>query len=109
MKTLKDRVCAVTGAGSGIGRATAKLLAQKGALLALSDVNEAGLAESVADCKALGAKVSSLRVDVANRDAVHQWAGAVKAEYGKVNVIINNAGVALGSTIEAMRYEDLEW
>lgn len=109
MKTLKDRVCAITGAGSGIGRATAKLLAKHGSLLALSDVNEPGLAETVAECKALGAQVSSLKVDVSDRAAVHRWAEAAQTEYGRVNVIINNAGVALGATIEDMKYEDLEW
>lgn len=109
MKTVKDRVCAITGAGSGIGRATAKLFATKGALLALSDVSEPGLGETVAQCRALGAQVTSLKVDVADRSAVHGWAQAVHKEFGRVNVVVNNAGVALASTVEAMRYEDLEW
>ena len=51
MKTLKDKVAAITGAGSGIGRATAILMASKGCHLALSDVNEAGLAETVEQCR----------------------------------------------------------
>lgn len=109
MKTLKDRVVALTGAGSGIGRACAKLLARHGALIALSDVNEQGLAETVAQCKALGGQVTALRVDLADRAAVHRWAEAVHKEFGRVNVIINNAGVALGSTIETMKYEDFDW
>jgi NADP-dependent 3-hydroxy acid dehydrogenase YdfG len=109
MKTVKDKVAAITGAGSGIGRAMARLLAQKGCHVAISDVNEAGLAETAELCRQTGVTVSTARVDVADRAAVHAWAEQVVRELGRVNVIINNAGVALGSTIEDMRYEDLEW
>jgi NAD(P)-dependent dehydrogenase (short-subunit alcohol dehydrogenase family) len=109
MKNLRDKVAAITGAGSGIGRATAVLLAQKGCHLALSDVNEPGLAETRAQCEALGVRVTSQRVDVADRAAVYGWADAVVSEHGRVNVILNNAGVALSATVESMRYEDFEW
>jgi len=53
--------------------------------------------------------VTSQRVDVADRDAVYAWADQVVADHGRVNLIFNNAGVALGATIEAMSYQDLEW
>ncbi|MFL5318403.1 MAG: SDR family NAD(P)-dependent oxidoreductase [Myxococcaceae bacterium] len=109
MKTLKDRVVAITGAGSGIGRATSVLLAKQGCHLALSDVNEKGLAETAEQCRAAGVKVQTTRVDVADRSAVEKWAAGVKAEFGMVHVIINNAGVALGATVEDMSYEDFEW
>jgi butyryl-CoA dehydrogenase len=109
MKTLDDKVVVITGAGSGIGRALALDLARRGALLALSDVDEAGLAETVAMCEGSGVKVSGVRVDVADRDAVSAWAEQVVAEHGTVNLVFNNAGVALGSTIEAMTYADFEW
>jgi len=109
MKTVQDKVAAITGAGSGIGRATARLLARKGCHVALSDVNEAGLAETAELCRQTGVKVSTARVDVADRAAVHAWSEQVVGELGRVNLIINNAGVALGSTIEDMRYEDFEW
>lgn len=109
MKNLRGAVCAITGAGSGIGRATAVLLATKGADVALSDVNERGLRETADACRAKGAKVSARRVDVAKRDEVYAWADEVVAHHGKANVIVNNAGVALGATVEDMRYEDLEW
>jgi NAD(P)-dependent dehydrogenase (short-subunit alcohol dehydrogenase family) len=109
MRTLVDKVAAITGAGSGIGRATAVALAQRGCHLALSDVDEPGLAGTIAVCEAERVSVVGTRVDVADRDAVHRWADAVAARFGRVNVVVNNAGVALGSTIEAMRYEDLEW
>lgn len=109
MKTLKDKVAAITGAGSGIGRATAILMARQGCHLALSDVDETGLAGTVQACKALGVTVTSSRVDVADRKAVHAWADDCAATHGRVNVIINNAGVGLGGTIEDLSYEDFEW
>jgi NAD(P)-dependent dehydrogenase (short-subunit alcohol dehydrogenase family) len=109
MKDFNDRVAAITGAGSGIGRALAKDLARRGAHLALSDVNEVGLAETVAQCEGFGVKITSQRLDVADRDAVYAWADAVVEEHGQVNLVINNAGVALGAPIESMTYEDFEW
>jgi NAD(P)-dependent dehydrogenase (short-subunit alcohol dehydrogenase family) len=109
MKTVQGKVAAITGAGSGIGRATAVLLARKGCHVAISDVNEKGLAETEELCRALGVKVLAARVDVADRELVHTWAEQVARELGAVHIIINNAGVALGSTIEDTSYEDFEW
>jgi butyryl-CoA dehydrogenase len=109
VKSFNGRVAAITGAGSGIGRALAQDLAGRGAHLALSDIDEVGLAETVGLCEGRGVKVTSQRVDVADRDAVYAWADQVVADHGKVNVIFNNAGVALSATIEAMSYEDFEW
>jgi short-subunit dehydrogenase len=109
VENLHGRVAAITGAGSGIGRALAVELARHGTHLALSDVDEVGLAETVATAEGHGVKVTSARVDVADRQAVEAWADAVAAEHGKVNIIVNNAGVALGATVEGMSYDDLEW
>ena len=109
MKDFRGRVAAVTGAGSGIGRALANALAQQGAHLALSDIDDAGLAETVAQCEGHGVEVTSQQVDVSDRGAVYEWADRVVADHGKVNLILNNAGVALGATVESMSYEDFEW
>ena len=68
-----------------------------------------GLAETVALCEGLGVKVTAQRVDVADRAAVYAWADQVMADHGQVNLVVNNAGVALGATVEAMSYEDFEW
>ena len=109
MKSFDGRVAAITGAGSGIGRALALELARRRAHLALSDIDEVGLAETVAQCEGYGVKVTSQRVDVADREAVHAWADQVVADHGRVNLVFNNAGVALGATIEGVSYDDLEW
>lgn len=109
MENLTGRVVAITGAGSGIGRSLAQQLADKGAHLALSDIDEAGLAETVKLATRDGVTITSQTLDVADRAAVEAWADAVVADHGQVNVIINNAGVALGATVEGMSYDDFEW
>lgn len=103
------RVAAITGAGSGIGRALAIDLAGRGADLALSDIDLDGLAETVALCEGLGVKITSNPLDVADRAAVEAWADQVVADHGRVNFIFNNAGVALGATVAGESYEDFEW
>ncbi len=110
MKTLDDKVVVITGAGSGIGRALALNLAARGSLLAISDVDEVGLAETVDLVKAAGAKeVRSDRLDVADRDAMIAYAAAVAEQFGRVNVIINNAGVALAGDLNDLEYRDIDW
>jgi NAD(P)-dependent dehydrogenase (short-subunit alcohol dehydrogenase family) len=109
MKSFNGKVAAITGAGSGMGRQLALELARQGCAVALSDVNEAGLAQTAEAARALGVKVTSTRVDVAKREAVFAWAEEVVRDHGKVNLIFNNAGVGLGATVEGMSYADFEW
>ncbi len=109
MKSFKNKVAAVTGAGSGIGQAIAIALAKQGCHLALSDISETGLAKTVELLTPYSVKVTTQKVDVAKRDEVATWAKAVVDEHGQVNLIFNNAGVAIGSTAEGVSYEDLEW
>lgn len=110
MKTLKDKVVVLTGAGSGIGRALAVDLAGRGALLALSDVNETGLAETVDLAKAAGAaQIKADLLDVADRAAFETYAAEVVAHFGRVNVVINNAGVALSGRVLDLEWDDIDW
>jgi len=107
MKDLKNKVAVVTGAGSGIGRALAKALAACGCRLALSDVNEEGLAETAAAIE--GSEVKTYRLDVGDRDAIYAHAAEVAKDFGQVNIIINNAGVALSASVREMTDVDFEW
>ncbi len=109
MQSFNYKVAAITGAGSGIGRALAYALARRGCDLALSDINAGGMAETAAQAKKFGIKVSERVVDVSDRLAMHDWAEAVLAEHGKVNMIFNNAGVAHCGTVADTQYADYEW
>lgn len=106
MYALKDKVAVITGAGSGIGRALAQLLDQKGCRLALSDVNAQGLAETAASLKG---RAHTQKLDVSRREDFYAYAETVKREFGTAHVVINNAGVAVSQTVEKLTYEDFEW
>lgn len=109
MKSFKDKVVVLTGAGSGIGQALAVALAKEGAQLAISDINEKNVADTASQCAGLGAKVRHYQFDVGSREAIYQHADAVIAEFGRVNVVINNAGVALSATVRETSDQDFEW
>jgi short-subunit dehydrogenase len=109
MKDLKDKVAAITGAGSGIGRALAVNLAKQGCHLALSDVDAVGLDETRILAESEGVKVHTAKLDVSDRKAVFDWADEVVEHFGYVSMIYNNAGVALSGTVEGLSIEDYEW
>ncbi|MEL6892781.1 MAG: SDR family NAD(P)-dependent oxidoreductase [Actinomycetota bacterium] len=109
MKHFAGKVVAVTGAASGIGRALAVGAVGRGAHVALADVDTDGLAETAALAEGRGSKVSTRRVDVADRDELVGWADEVAAEHGAVNVIINNAGVALAASAADQSPDDFDW
>lgn len=102
------KVAVVTGAGSGIGRALALNLAQRGAKLALSDVDVNGLAETVRQVEALGGEVESQFLDVTQRETVLDYAETVKTRFGKINQIYNNAGIAYHGDVEESSFKDIE-
>ena len=110
MKTLDDKVVVITGAGSGIGRSLALNAAARGSLLALSDIDDAGLAVTVDLAKNTGTRqVHTAPLDVADRTAVATYAAEVTDHFGRVNVVVNNAGVALAGDLTDLAYDDMEW
>lgn len=109
MKQLHHRVAAITGAGSGIGRALALQLAGEGCHLALADVDEAGLAETVRLLTGAPLTVTSHVVDVSDEKAVYAWADDVVAAHGSVNLVVNNAGVALSGSVGGLSLDDYRW
>lgn len=109
MKGFKGKVAALTGAGSGMGRSLAVELARRGCDLALSDINEAGLVETMKACVMYGVHVTTQQLDVADRAAVFAWAAQVAQTHGRINLIFNNAGVALAAPAETAKIEDFEW
>ncbi|MBX3299632.1 MAG: SDR family oxidoreductase [Acidobacteria bacterium] len=108
--TIKtNSVAVITGAGSGIGRALAVRIANEGiAGLALADLNADRLAET-AELITTGPKVTTHRIDVADREAMRRFADDVVSEHGRVTHVINNAGVALGGTVREVSLDEIEW
>ena len=107
MSAVAGKVAVVTGAGSGIGRALAIELARRGARVAISDVNEAGLAATAATIGP-GADLHQQVLDVADRDAFEAYASAVAGHFGVVHQLYNNAGIAFRRPVLETTYEDYE-
>lgn len=109
MKISPGMVAAITGAGSGIGRALALDLARRGCSLALSDIDSVRLEQTGQQARALNAPVTTTVLDVSDRAAVFSWAGNTESALGGINMIFNNAGVALTAFAEATQPADFEW
>ena len=104
-RSIEGKVAVVTGAASGMGRATAQLLADEGAAVAVLDRTSAG-AGAVADAiTANGGLATAIAVDLADATAISAAIGAVRAALGPIDILINNAGVSLGTSIAADDFE----
>ncbi|MDI3289696.1 SDR family NAD(P)-dependent oxidoreductase [Polyangium sp. 15x6] len=103
------KVVLVTGAGSGIGRATALAFAKEGADLVLCDVNEATLDEAAAAVRAQGRSVLARKVDVSSAAAMQSFADEVHAAFPAVDVLVNNAGVAITGGLRDTTLDDWNW
>ena len=91
---LADKVCLITGAGSGIGRASAVLFSKEGAHVAAADIDAAAAAETVGMVDAAGGTARAYEVDVADAESTEALAAAVLADFGRIDVLFNNAGIA---------------
>lgn len=108
MRNLDGKVIVITGAGSGIGRELAQSFAAENCRLALSDISERGLNETVALLNLGSDRVSTHIVDVSDREASDQFAGAVVEKFGQVDVLVNNAGLACVGVVDEVSYEAFE-
>lgn len=107
--SFSGRVAVVTGAGSGIGRALVRRLAAAGAEVAASDVSGAAARSTADSCGDLAGRVRGYELDVADREAIYKHADQVRDDFGRVDLVVNNAGVALRSAVRDMTDEDLNW
>ncbi|MFI5364249.1 MAG: SDR family NAD(P)-dependent oxidoreductase [Candidatus Binatia bacterium] len=109
VRDLTGKTVLVTGAGSGIGKESALAFARRGANLVVCDVNEAGLAETERQIRALGRDAMARRVDVANRDAMRDFADSVHQQVDALDILMNNAGVGLGGGFLDTGLDDWDW
>lgn len=108
-RTLDGRVVVITGAGSGMGREMARYAARRQARLALSDWNAEALAGTVEQVRHEGVEVRSDVVDVSDRAAMATWAQTVADRFGRVDMVVNNAGVSMTGDFEEMSHEEFDW
>jgi NAD(P)-dependent dehydrogenase (short-subunit alcohol dehydrogenase family) len=108
MNTFRNKIVVVTGAGSGIGRATALAFAREGAKLHLCDISRGRVEEVAEEIRALGAEAHAYVVDVSDRKAMDAFAAEVFAKAGRVDILHNNAGIGISAPVEKHTLEDWE-
>ena len=105
-RSIDDSVALITGAASGMGRATARLFADEGARLGLLDINEDKLLEVAEEIRAAGNQVFTVAVDLANRDEVVKAVGAIVERFGGLDILINNAGLIIPAEVDGPNYPE---
>ena len=109
MRDFSGKTAVITGAGSGMGRYLAVLLAKAGANVAICDVNEESLNDTAKMVKEYNVGLSTHVVDMGDMDQIETLPDAVLSQHGAVDLVFNNAGVTMGSTFSGMSEEDWDW
>ncbi len=110
MLDFNGQVVIVTGAGSpkGIGRTIAHTFARQGATVVICDINQAGLDANVAEMEAMGYKAYGVAANLTSKEAVDELIGKVMAKYGRIDVLVNNAGISQKVTVADMTLDDIK-
>jgi NADP-dependent 3-hydroxy acid dehydrogenase YdfG len=109
MKDVAGKVAFITGGASGMGLAMARSFSAAGMKVAIVDIEQAALDRVKAEFAKTNAEVITLKVDVTDRDAMERAAQETETAFGKVHVVCNNAGVAVGGALDQMSYKDWDW
>src|SRR5262245_14873941 len=104
-RSIAGKVAIVTGAASGMGRATAQLFADEGAKVAAIDLNEADLNKVVGEIQAAGGTARAWRLDLADRAAIDRVIGEIASQFGGIDILVNNAGISIPVAIDSDNYE----
>src|SRR5262245_25272076 len=104
MKSVAGKVAFVTGGASGMGLAMARSFSAAGMKVVIADIEQAALDKVQAEFRASNSQALTLKVDVTNRDAMEAAAKETERAFGKVHVVCNNAGVAVGGPVDDMTY-----
>ena len=105
---LLNKICLITGSAQGIGLATALKFAAEGATVIVCDVKQEGVDEAVAQCRALGATTEGYVMDVTQRTVVDEVVASVKAKFGRIDVLVNNAGITQDARLQKMTIEQFD-
>lgn len=110
MLDFTGQVAIVTGSGSprGIGRCIARTFAKQGATVIIADINEDGIKETVDIIKEEGGKADGFKLDVTNEESVNEFLKKVLEKYGRIDVLVNNAGISQKITVADMTLDDMK-